>query len=96
MLAELGDSTFALPQGPLTKVTHHTITDQSSTGRGQLAEIRLKGEATEINELEQGSARLAVPVRVPNWSLSAQPSTSPSPTERFTSILRTREDRPVN
>ena len=84
MLAELADSTFALPRGPLTKVTPHTITDKRQLA-GVLADIRAEGEATEINELEQGFARLAVPVRVHAGPVGAALYLS-GPTERFTSI----------
>ena len=84
MLAELGESAALLPRGALTKLTQHTITD---TGRleAQLAEIRLKGEASEINELAQGSASLALPVGLPNSPAGAALCLS-GPSERFTTI----------
>lgn len=84
MLAELGDSASPLPRGPLTKLTQHTITDSGQL-EAQLAEIRLKGEASEINELEQGSASLALPVGLPNGPAGAALCLS-GPSERFTTI----------
>jgi DNA-binding IclR family transcriptional regulator len=84
MLAELGDSASPLPKGPWTKLTQHTITD-SARLEEQLAEIRHKGEASEINELEQGSASLALPVRLPDGSVGAALCLS-GPSERFTAI----------
>ncbi len=65
MLAEVGDSASSLPRRPLMKLTQYTITDRRQLEE-QLTEIRLKGKASEINELEQGSATLALPVRLPN------------------------------
>ena len=62
MLAELGDPSSSLPGGQLVKLTDHTITD-SGRLEEQLAEIRLTGQASEINELEEGSASLALPVQ---------------------------------
>ena len=82
MLAELGDSTSPLPKGPLVKLTSHTITNSAQLEE-ELADIRLKGEASEINELEQGSASLALPVRLPNGVAGAALCLS-SPAERFT------------
>lgn len=89
MLAELGDSASPLPKGSLTKLTQHTITDRRQLEE-QLAEIRLKGEASEINELEQGSASLALPVRVPNGAAGAALCLS-SPAERFTTTYEHAE-----
>lgn len=89
MLAELGDSASLLPKGALTKLTQHTIAD-SGRLEEQLAEIRLKGEASEINELEQGSASLALPVRLPDGSLGAALCLS-GPSERFTAICEHAE-----
>jgi DNA-binding IclR family transcriptional regulator len=63
------------------KLTQHTITDNGRLEE-QLAEIRLKGEASEINELEQGSASLALPVRLPGRPAGAALCLS-SPAERF-------------
>jgi DNA-binding IclR family transcriptional regulator len=84
MLAELGDSASPLTRGPFTKLTQHTITDSGQL-EAQLAEIRLKGEASEINELEQGSASLALPVGLPNRPAGAALCLS-GPSERFTTI----------
>ncbi|RYE40883.1 MAG: IclR family transcriptional regulator [Hyphomicrobiales bacterium] len=84
MLGELGDSAFRFPRGPLMKLTQHTIADWRQLEE-QLAEIRFKGVASEINELEQGSASLALPVRMPNKSAGAALCLS-GPAERFTRI----------
>lgn len=84
MLAVLGNLASPPPKAPLMKLTQHTITD-SGLLEEQLAEIRLKGEASEINELEQGSASLALPVGLPNESVGAALCLS-GPAERFTSI----------
>ena len=67
MLAELGDSVFPLPAGQLVKLTEQTITENGRLDE-QLAEIRLTGQASEINEFESGSASLALPVRMPKGS----------------------------
>ncbi len=71
------------------KLTPNTITDRRQLEE-QLAEIRLKGEASEINELEQGSASLALPVRLPNESVGAALCLS-GPAERFTTICEHAE-----
>ncbi len=92
MLAEVRDSASPLPRGPLMKLTQHTITDRRQLEE-QLAEIRFKGEATEINELEQGSATLALPVRLPNGSVGAALCLC-SPSERFTTICEHAESSP--
>ena len=84
MLAELGDSAVLLPRGPLTKLTQHTITDSSQL-KAQLEEIRLKGEASEINELAEGSASLALPVGLPGGPAGAALCLS-GPSERFPTI----------
>ncbi|MFE5709033.1 IclR family transcriptional regulator [Rhodococcus koreensis] len=84
MLAELGDSASRFPRGPLMSLTQHTITDRRQLEE-QLSEIRFKGEASEINELEQGSASLALPVGLPNESAGAALCLS-GPAERFTTI----------
>lgn len=84
MLAELGDAAFPLPGGQLVKLTQQTITD-SGRLEEQLAEIRLKGQASEINEFESGSASLALPVRLPNGSAGAALCLT-GPAERFTTI----------
>ncbi len=89
MLAELGDSASALRRGPLMKLTQHTITDRRQLEE-LLAEIRFKGEASEINELEQGSASLALPVGLPNGSVGAALCLS-GPAERFTTICEHAE-----
>ncbi|WP_413249038.1 IclR family transcriptional regulator [Sinomonas flava] len=85
MLAELADAVpFALPRGPLTKLTPDTITDKRQLA-AVLAEVRAEGEATEVNELEQGFARLAVPVRLNDGPVGGALCLS-GPTERFTGI----------
>ncbi|MET3175162.1 UNVERIFIED_ORG: DNA-binding IclR family transcriptional regulator [Arthrobacter sp. UYCu721] len=89
MLAELGDSASPLLRGPLVKLTQHTITD-SGPLEEQLAEIRLKGQASEINELEPGSASLALPVRLPNGTVGAALCLA-GPAERFTAICEHAE-----
>lgn len=89
MLAELGATSSALPRGPLMKLTEHTITDNEQLEE-QLAEIRSKGLAEEINELEQGSASLALPVRMPNETVGAALCLV-SPAERFTTICEHTE-----
>src|SRR6478735_5263608 len=62
MLAELADAPATLQKGPLMRLTQHTLTKGQL--QDQLTEIRLKGEATEINELAQGAASLALPVKL--------------------------------
>lgn len=89
MLAELGDSAPPLPKGPLMKLTEHTITDSGQLEE-QLEEIRFKGEASEINELAEGSASLALPVRLPNRTAGAAFCLS-GPAERFTTIYEHAE-----
>ena len=84
MLAELGDPALALPGGQLVKVTDHTITD-SGRLKEQLAEIRVAGQASEINELEEGSASLALPVQLPDGSAGAALCLT-GPAERFAAI----------
>jgi DNA-binding IclR family transcriptional regulator len=84
MLAELAESDSLLQRGPLTKLTPHTITNSDQL-EAQLAEIRDKGEASEINELELGSASLALPVRLPEGPAGAALCLS-GPSERFTTI----------
>lgn len=89
MLAELGDSASPFPRAPLMKLTQHTITDRRQLEE-QLAEIRSKGQASEINELEQGSASLALPVRLPNGAVGGALCLS-GPSERFTTICEHTE-----
>lgn len=89
MLAEHGDSPSPLPKGPLMKLTPHTITDRKKLEE-QLTEIRLKGEASEIDELEQGSATLALPVQLPNSPVGAALCLSGT-SERFTTIYEHAE-----
>jgi len=84
MLAELADTAALLPRGPLTRLTPDTITDSGQL-EAQLAEIRVKGEASEINELAQGSASLALPVALPNGPAGAALGLS-GPSERFSTI----------
>jgi DNA-binding IclR family transcriptional regulator len=70
MLAELDDPASAIPGGQLVKLTENTITD-SGRLKEQLADIRAKGQASEVNELEVGSASLALPVRQADGSVGA-------------------------
>jgi DNA-binding IclR family transcriptional regulator len=84
MLAELGDSAYPIPGGQLLKVTDHTVTDCDRLEE-QLAEIRLTGQASEINELTSGSASLALPVRLPDGSAGGALCLT-GPAERFTTI----------
>ena len=71
------------------KLAQHTITDRGKLEE-QLAEIRLNGDASEINELEQGSASLALAVRLPNGPVGAALCLS-GPSERFTTICEHAE-----
>lgn len=84
MLADLGDSAPPFPGGSLAKLTEHTITDRRQLEE-QLAAIRIEGQASEINELEQGSASLALPVQLPDEPVGAALCLS-GPSERFTAI----------
>jgi DNA-binding IclR family transcriptional regulator len=88
MLAELGDAALP-PKRPLVKLTPQTITDIGVLEE-QLVEIRITGEASEINELEQGTARLALPVRLPDGSVGAAFCLS-GPSERFPAICEHAE-----
>jgi DNA-binding IclR family transcriptional regulator len=89
MLAELSDSGSPVPRGPLAKLTQHTITDMGQL-EAQLAEIRRHGEASEINELAEGSASLALPVGLPNGPAGGALCLS-GPSERFTAIYEHAE-----
>ena len=84
MLAELDDLSASLPGGQLAKLTAHTITNRAKLEE-QLEEIRFNGEASEVNEMEQGSSSLALPVRMPNGSVGAALCLS-GPSERFAAI----------
>lgn len=84
MLAGLSDITKALPKGKLAKLTSQTITDREQLNE-QLSVIREQGIASEINELEEGNASLAIPVGLPNTSASGALCLA-GPTERFTAI----------
>lgn len=84
MLAELGDLGSTIQKWPLKKLTQHTITDRDGLEK-EIAEIRLRGEASEINELEEGSATLALPVRLPKGPLAAALCLT-GPAERFEAI----------
>lgn len=84
MLAHLDESARPLPKGPLAKITRHTITDKLLLEK-QLTEIRTAGEASEINELEQGFSSLAIPVNLPNGPVQAALCLSGS-SERFAAI----------
>jgi DNA-binding IclR family transcriptional regulator len=81
MLAGLTGSGVPLPAGPLRKLTEHTITDSVQL-EAHLEEVRDTGEATEISELTQGSASLALPVRRPD-GLAGAALCLTSPPERF-------------
>ncbi|MFE4198896.1 IclR family transcriptional regulator [Paenarthrobacter sp. NPDC056912] len=81
MLAGLDDFSAPFPKGPLVRLTAHTITDAAQL-KQQLEEIRSSGEASEISELEEGSASLAYPVRLPDGPVGAALCLS-SPAERF-------------
>lgn len=74
----------ALTRGPLMKVTPQTITDKRQLA-ADLVQVRDEGKAIEINELEQGIARLALPVRIQEGAVGAALCLS-GPTERFSSI----------
>ncbi|WP_028268063.1 IclR family transcriptional regulator [Arthrobacter sp. MA-N2] len=89
MLAELGDSASPPLGGQLMKLTQHTITDRGQLEE-QLAEIRFTGEASDINELAQGTASLALPVRLPDGSAGAALCLS-GPSERFPAICEHAE-----
>lgn len=84
MLAGLSDITKALPKGKLAKLTSQTITDREQLNE-QLSVIREQGIASEINELEEGNASLAIPVGLPNTSASGALCLA-GPAERFTAI----------
>ncbi|MEO8282860.1 MAG: IclR family transcriptional regulator C-terminal domain-containing protein [Pseudarthrobacter sp.] len=84
MLAELGDPAFPLPDRQLLKLTEHAITDSGKLEE-QLAEIRLTGQASEINELGSGSASLALPVRLPDGSAGGALCLT-GPAERFATV----------
>ncbi|TLM83714.1 IclR family transcriptional regulator [Pseudarthrobacter sp. NamE2] len=84
MLAELNDSVPVLPRSRLTKLTPNTITDSAQLDE-QLAQIRCKGEASDINELEEGVASLALPVRHADGRAGAALCLS-GPSERFDAI----------
>ncbi|AMM34504.1 IclR family transcriptional regulator [Sinomonas atrocyanea] len=84
MLAHLDDLASTLPRGHLQKLTPNTITDKRRLSE-ILEEIRTKGEATEISELEEGSSRLALPVCLPDGSAGAALCLS-APAERFTAL----------
>ncbi|BCT78216.1 IclR family transcriptional regulator [Sinomonas cyclohexanicum] len=89
MLAHLEERESLFPGGPLVRVTGHTIADHARL-KEELAEIRSKGEAVEINELEEGSASLAVPVTRPSGSVGAAVCLTGS-AERFDSICEHAE-----
>lgn len=84
MLAHLGDSSRLFLKGPLAKVTEHTITDKSLIEK-QLMEIRNEGKASDINELEKGSACLAVAVNLHDKPVEAALCLF-GPSERFSAI----------
>jgi DNA-binding IclR family transcriptional regulator len=89
MLAELDDPASAIPGGQLVKLTENTITD-SGRLKEQLADIRAKGQASEVNELEVGSASLALPVRQADGSVGAAVCLT-GPAERFSAIAEHTE-----
>ncbi|WP_159708878.1 IclR family transcriptional regulator [Arthrobacter sp. 18067] len=88
MLAELGDSS-SLPMRPLAKLTEHTITDRGQL-EAALADIRANKQASEVNELEQGSASLAFPIAMPDGSLGAALCLF-GPSARFPTICEQEE-----
>ncbi|OUM44705.1 IclR family transcriptional regulator [Arthrobacter sedimenti] len=89
MLAHLDESARPFLKGPLAEVTRHTITNRSVLEK-QLVEIRVAGQATEINELEEGSSCLALPVNLPNGPVQAALCLS-GPSERFSAICERAE-----
>jgi DNA-binding IclR family transcriptional regulator len=84
MLAELSDPAVPFPGGQLVKLTEHTVTDAGRLAE-QLAEIRNNGQATDINEFEEGFASLALPVRAPSGCAGAALCLM-GPAERFATI----------
>jgi len=90
MLSQLEDISEALPGGHLERVTKHTITDSARLER-QLAEIRVEGVASEVNELEEGFASLVLPVALPNGTAGAALCLT-GPAERFAAICEYTDD----
>ena len=86
MLAEVAGSGVALLRGPLMKLTPNTITDRRKL-ENAFIEIRTTGEAVEVDELEPGSARLAVPIRLADGEPGGAVCLS-GPTERFTAVRK--------
>jgi IclR family acetate operon transcriptional repressor len=71
-----------LPLGPLERYTAHTIATPDALER-DLEQVRRRGYATAVDELELGLAALAAPVRGPGADVIAALSIS-GPTTRLT------------
>ncbi|PRB33270.1 IclR family transcriptional regulator [Arthrobacter sp. MYb23] len=89
MLAELGDSSGSVPMRPLSKLTEYTITDRSQL-EAVLAEVRATKQASDVNELEEGSASLAFPITMPDGNLGAALCLF-GPSARFPTICEQQE-----
>jgi IclR family transcriptional regulator, acetate operon repressor len=72
---------LALPRGPLERRTELTVTSQEDLA-SELAEIRRRGYATTVDELELGLAALAAPVTGKDGSVIAAIGVS-GPTARL-------------
>jgi IclR family acetate operon transcriptional repressor len=72
VLAELSDDALAAwaAHHPLDRYTDHTITDHDGL-RGELERVRRRGYAELADELEDGLAAIAAPVRSPEGALVA-------------------------
>jgi IclR family transcriptional regulator, acetate operon repressor len=81
-----------VPKGPAQRYTPATITDPDDL-QAELEQVRAGGFATAIDELEQGLAAIAAPVRGARGDVIAALSIS-GPTLRMTSA-RIRELQPV-
>lgn len=71
-----------VPRGPLARLTERTISDPALL-EAELAEVRTRGWATAVEELEPGLLAIAAPVRGPDGSVVAALSVS-APTVRVT------------
>jgi DNA-binding IclR family transcriptional regulator len=71
-----------LPRGPLAKLTAHTISDRGTLD-AELADVRTRGWATAVEELEPGLLAVAAPVRGPDGEVVAALSVS-APSVRLT------------
>ncbi|ERI35631.1 helix-turn-helix domain-containing protein (plasmid) [Arthrobacter sp. TES] len=90
MLAGYSDITKALPKGKLARLTSRTITDREQLNQ-QLSAIQKQRFASDINELEEGNASLAIPVGLPDMPARAALCLS-GPAERFTAISDQADD----